>query len=84
MITFLQQAKNDKNTFAVESDPAKASHFCIDGVYHRIEELSSVDIPVENINNDQSEVTPLEVLTLNFGHEETTDNDAPLVAPSLF
>ena len=77
MLVFLEQSLSNKNTFATTTDPTKASHFRRDdGPIQVIAELAE--------NNEQSCSEPLDVITLNFGNEQTVDNDAPLVAPSLF
>ena len=83
MLVFLQQSISNRNTFATVNDPTKATHFQKNGGQIRtISELPE--------NNDHSEVEPLEILSMNFGDEETfnavdfSGTVEPLEIPSIF
>ena len=73
MITFLQESKFNKNSFLHLDGPEKATHFRDGGG------------DIQLINNlpqqNQQEVTPLELPTMNFDVSQE-EQDGPLGLPS--
>ena len=81
MLRYWQKSISGQESYC-ECEASRATYFSVNGGDFRpISELTN-NIPVENINDDDA--APLEMPVMNFGNEETTDTDGPLVAPSLF
>ena len=83
MLSYWQKSISGHESYC-ECEASRATYFSLNGVdYRPIAELNTNSIQVENINTD--DVNPLEIPVMNFGNEESTnENEGPLVMPRLF